>query len=123
MAHLTLVGILLIALQMLMSSLSIWAGILIFRTRGAAGWMAIAGSILTTVATALAIIWPFLSTTVLGAVGSEEWMIVYQGLYLIGGVSELTFLAGLLLYLLKQRSHADRIEQLEAIIRDRDQVP
>jgi hypothetical protein len=123
MAHFTLIGIFSIALQALMSGLSIWAGVLIFRTRGMAGWMALVGSILATVATTLAVVWPFLSTTVLGAVGSEEWMFVYQGLYLIGGVSELTFLAGLLLYLLKQRSHADRIEQLEAIIRDRDQVP
>jgi hypothetical protein len=121
MAHLTLLGIVSILLRVVLCSLAVWAGILLFRYRGMAGWTALLGSTLGAVSTVLASVWPLLGNF-LHSPGSDEWLLTYQILYLIAGVGDLALLGAVVMHLLKKTAEADHIEQLEAIIRDRDQM-
>jgi hypothetical protein len=123
MAQHTILGILSIALQTALNGMTIWAAVILFRRRGIEGWMALAGSIVGALAMASAIAWPYLRSMVgSSSPSSEEWILVWQGLYMISGVGDLIFLGGLVMYLLRKTSEAECIEQLKAIIRDHDQA-
>ncbi|QJE98241.1 hypothetical protein [Luteolibacter luteus] len=94
---------------------------LLFRHRGAAAWMGLCGAIVGAMATILAIASPWIGN-IFRHPASDDWMLLYHGLNTIAGFGNLTFLVGLVLHLLRKTAETQRIEQLETIIRDRDQA-
>lgn len=111
------------ALQTAFHGMSVWAAVIIFRKRGIEGWMALTGSAVGIIAMAAANAWPYLMNPVVssGSTG-EDWLLIWRVLHMLSGLGNLIFLGGLVMYLLRKTSEAERIEQLEAIIRDRDQA-
>lgn len=104
---------------------AIWAAVLIFRHRGPAGWLAIVGSILAAITSILSPTWAFLAHRIFALNPSDQWLYIGQAFYIFIGVGHLMFVSGVLLHLLRGKLEAERIEQLEAIIhdRDKDQAP
>ena len=105
--------------QLLILGLWIWLAILLFRQRTKGAWIVLTGTILTVVYTILI----YFGRPLLGSVFGFDSQHYYFTINMLGNVSRLLIVGGLLMHLLQQRSESERIAELEAIIRDRDGTP
>ena len=99
--------------QVIYAVLGIWIARVVFRQRTPATWM-----VLTTSITSPLLV---LASRILSRFAHDRFSEFYMSLTLASTVSHMVFLAGLLFHLLRRSSESDRIIELEAIIRDRDQ--
>ena len=99
--------------QVIYSVLGIWIARVVFRQRTPAAWMVLIASITSPALT--------LASWFLPRFAHPLNSKIYMSLTLGSAVSHMVFLAGLLFHLLRRSSESDRIVELEAIIRDRDQ--
>lgn len=92
---------------------------------GPAGWLAIVGAILAAITSILSPTWALLAHRIFALNPSDQWLYIGQAFYIFIGVGHLMFVSGVLLHLLRGRLETERIELLEAIIRnrDKDQAP
>ena len=105
-----------IAAPLALAVLAIWIAVIVLRRRSPAAWMVLAGAILS----------PLMA--LFGTVGrslfvSSSNFELHMWIYILGSmVAQFLFLCGLLLHLMRRSSESERIAELEAIIRDRDQA-
>jgi hypothetical protein len=99
--------------QVVYSVLGVWIARVVFRQRTPAAWLVLIASITSPALTLASWFLPRFAHPL----NSE----LYMSLTLGSAVSHMAFLAGLLFHLLRRNSESDRIVELEAIIRDRDQ--
>ena len=118
MTYMPIIMLLAGSLSFLISGLCLWNGILIFRDRGAAGWVALCGAILQPVFMLGGYSFSYLRNIFWGYSDTERQIYVMQGLFLAGSFSLAVFLVGALMHLLRSKSQAARIGELETIIQD-----
>lgn len=105
--------LLFVVVQVIYAVLGIWIALIVFRQRTPAAWMVLIASITSPLLV--------LASWIVPRFASHTFSELYMSLSLGAAVSHMVFLAGLLFHLLRRNSESDRIVELEAIIRDRDQ--
>jgi len=111
--HSPYLPLLLMAFQLIFSGLQISIGVIVRRKQNSVGWMVVAGAVGGLLVYAGHRIIPGL----MGPSDLDYWVVLVS----IGSVCQLLFLGGLLLHLLRRSSETERIAELEAILRDKDE--
>lgn len=118
MTYMPIIMLLAGSLSFLISGLCLWNGILIFRDRGTAGWVALCGAILQPLFMLCGYSFSYLRNIFWVYSDTERQIYIMQGLFLAGSFSLAVFLVGLLMHLSRSKSQAARIGELETIIQD-----